>query len=134
MNPFESALDPVLTADPRYSRGAYEFLREALEHTQTDLVLKEGKPRHVSGPELLDGIRALALDQFGPMALTVLDDWGVRTCSDWGEIVFNLIEHQVLTKTDRDSKADFQGGYDFYDAFRKPFQPKGPTPGAPAAS
>lgn len=122
MTEFERSLEPILTQDPRYGRGAYLFLREAIDETKSDLMIREGKDRHINGAELLDGLKHLALIQFGPMAWTVLDDWGIHCCADWGEVVFNLIEHKVLTKTDQDSKADFQGGYDFHETFRRPFQ------------
>jgi uncharacterized repeat protein (TIGR04138 family) len=58
------------------------------------------------------------------MALTVLEEWGIKRCVDFGEIVFNMVEISLLAKTDRDSREDFQGGYDFEDAFRKPFLPQ----------
>jgi uncharacterized repeat protein (TIGR04138 family) len=58
------------------------------------------------------------------MTLTVFEEWGIRQCSDFGEIVFNLIEAGVLSKTEKDSRADFAEGYDFEEAFRKPFLPK----------
>jgi uncharacterized repeat protein (TIGR04138 family) len=121
---FEEALEQVLAKDPRYQRDAYLFLREALDYTQK-LVGKEngGKVRHVTGQELLAGIRQFALEQFGPMTLTVFEEWGVRKCSDFGEIVFNMLEIGLLAKTEKDSRADFQDGYDFEDAFRKPFLP-----------
>jgi uncharacterized repeat protein (TIGR04138 family) len=77
----------------------------------------------VSGHELLEGIRLYALQQFGPMARTVLEDWGIRACEDFGEIVFNMVEHKILSKTDDDSREHFKGGYDFRDAFEKPFIP-----------
>jgi uncharacterized repeat protein (TIGR04138 family) len=130
---FEETLEQILAKDPRYQRDAYLFLREALDYTQK-LVGKEngGKVRHVTGQELLDGIRQFALEQFGPMTLTVFEEWGVRKGSDFGEIVFNLLEIGLLAKTEKDDRADFQGGYDFEDAFRKPFLPSGKLPVQPA--
>jgi len=129
---FEETLEQILAKDPRYQRDAYLFLREALDYTQK-LVGKEngGKVRHVTGQELLDGIRQFALEQFGPMTLTVFEEWGVRNCGDFGEIVFNMLEIGLLAKTDKDTRADFQGGYDFEDAFRKPFLPTGKLPVQP---
>lgn len=131
---FEEALEVILAKDTRYSRDAYFFLREALDYTQKGLSkANKGKVRHVSGQELLAGIRAYALAQYGPMTLTLLNEWGVRQCSDFGEIVFTLVEQGVLSKTENDSRADFQSGYDFEDAFRKPFIPSkhsAPTPTA----
>lgn len=126
---FEETLEQILAKDPRYQRDAYLFLREALDYTQK-LVGKEngGKVRHVTGQELLDGIRQFALEQFGPMTLTVFEEWGVRKGSDFGEIVFNMLEIGLLAKTEKDDRADFEGGYDFADAFRKPFLPSGKLP------
>jgi uncharacterized repeat protein (TIGR04138 family) len=122
---FDQALALILHNDPRYHREAYLFVREALDHTQKTVVKeKRGSVRHVSGQELLVGIRDLALAQFGPMAATVLAEWGVHKCEDFGEIVFNMVEIGLLAKTDKDSRADFAGGYDFQDAFRKPFLPR----------
>jgi uncharacterized repeat protein (TIGR04138 family) len=133
---FDTVLERVLAADPRFERGAYDFLREALDYTQKAIgKANQGKLRHVSGQELLAGIRAYALAQYGPMALTLLHTWGIRTCADFGELVFNLIAHHVLSKTEKDSRADFQEGYDFDEAFAKPFRPRSrPQPHAPHLS
>jgi uncharacterized repeat protein (TIGR04138 family) len=122
---FDEAVELILVRDPRYAREAYTFVREALDFTQK-LIGREnrGAIRHVSGQELLDGIRQLALQQFGPMAMTVLEEWGVRNCRDFGEIVFNMVEIGLLAKTEKDSREDFAGGYDFTDAFCKPFWPQ----------
>ena len=121
---FEESLNQILEKDPRDKRDAYFFVREALDHTQK-MVEREGqgKVRHVSGQQLLAGIREFALSQFGPMVITVLEEWGIRACEDFGEIVFNMVESGALAKTETDSRADFQGGYDFEEAFRKPFLP-----------
>ncbi|MSU58016.1 MAG: hypothetical protein EXS35_07530 [Pedosphaera sp.] len=121
---FEEALEQILAADPRYQRDAYGFVREALDFTQK-IVGKEGagKIHHVTGQELLDGIRQFALTQFGPMTATVFAEWGVNDCRDFGNIVFNMVETRLLAKTDKDSAGDFEGGYNFDDAFRKPFLP-----------
>ncbi len=125
MQDFDSALETVLARDPRFHRDAYHFVREALDHTQ-GLYQKSG---HVDGSELLEGIRDFALKEYGPMALLVLDEWGVRRCEDFGDIVFNLIDAKVLKKTEGDRREHFTGGYDFADAFRKPFQRAPAEPG-----
>jgi uncharacterized repeat protein (TIGR04138 family) len=123
---FDEALENILAKDPRFSREAYAFVREALDFTQK-LIGKEsrGTIRHITGQELLDGIRQFALQQFGPMAATVFEEWGVKNCRDFGEIVFNMVEIGLLAKTENDTRDDFQNGYDFTDAFRKPFWPQG---------
>jgi uncharacterized repeat protein (TIGR04138 family) len=122
---FEEALAKIEAKDPRYHREAYLFVREALDHTQKTIGKDaRGRIRHVTGQELLIGIREFALQQFGPMTMTVLEEWGIRCCQDFGEIVFNMVEVSWLAKTEKDSRADFADGYDFEEAFRKPFLPK----------
>lgn len=134
---FETTLALVLAKDPRYPRDAYLFVKDALDHTQK-IVLKEnkGEMRHVTGQELLLGIRDYALVQFGPMTQMVFEEWGIKRCEDFGEIVFNMVEIGLLGKTEKDSRDDFGGGYDFDDAFRKPFLPssKIAPPEKPVAS
>src|SRR5437016_2862085 len=90
---FNKALGEMLQQDSRYNRDAYFFVREGLDHTIKLLKRKpEGADRHVSPRELLDGIRDYTLKQYGPLARTVLEHWGVKRCEDIGEIVFNLVD------------------------------------------
>jgi uncharacterized repeat protein (TIGR04138 family) len=78
----------ICKEDPRFDRRAYDFVRLGLDHTVKELRKKDSaraeKSRHVTGPELLDGLRTYALDQFGPLAKTVLNTWGIRRCRDFG--------------------------------------------------
>ena len=121
---FEEALDQIMVKDPRFQRDGYHFVREALDHTQKSVVKEnKGQMRHVSGQELLAGIREFALAQFGPMTLTVFEEWGIHRSQDFGDIVFNMVETGWLAKTDKDTRDDFQDGYDFIEAFRNPFLP-----------
>ena len=136
---FDELLNPVLVADPRYTREAYHFVREALDFTQ-ELIKRRGEslPRpalghHITGQELLSGIKDFALVQFGPMSRCVLEEWGITRCEDFGAIVFNLVEHQILSKTEKDRPEDFSGGYDFTEAFVRPFQPTGKATDVPPA-
>jgi len=115
----EELLNGILARDPRYTSEAYAFVRGGLDFTVRSLE----KQRHVSGQELLEGIRTFAVDEFGPMTKTVLNGWGIQRTEDIGEIVFNMVETGLLGKTDEDSRADFANGYDFDEAFRKPFRP-----------
>jgi uncharacterized repeat protein (TIGR04138 family) len=130
---FEEGLESILAKDPRYRRDAYLFVRDALDFTKTT-VPKRGEGLqatdqvHVTGQELLAGIRTFALTQFGPMVITVLEEWGVSRCEDFGEIVFNMVDAGLLSKTDSDSRQDFQGGYTFEEAFRHPFLPESKLP------
>ena len=119
----DDLLAPILEKDARYTPEAYLFIREGLEHT----VRKLEKPRHVSGQELLDGMREYALQEFGPVAKRVLSEWGINECVDFGNIVFNLVNEGLLGKTDEDSIEDFMNGYDFHKAFIQPFRPRDPV-------
>ncbi len=84
----------------------------------------QGVMRHVSAQELLEGIRVYALQEYGPMALTVLQSWGLTCTEDIGEVVFNLVESGKLGKTESDRKEDFANGFDFATAFQRPFEPR----------
>ena len=121
---FEAVLTTILDSDPRYHREAYTFLKEALDFAQK-AISKASKNQvgHITARELLDGIRQYGLSQYGPMAKTVLNEWGVFTCEDFGEMVFILVEHGLLRKKESDKKDDFKGGYDFAEAFERPFRP-----------
>jgi uncharacterized repeat protein (TIGR04138 family) len=110
-------LDHLLTQDLRYPMQAYGVILSALHAT----ISKLPQPRHISGPELAEGFRDYVLDQFGPMTLMVLNAWNVRSTEDVGAIVFNLVDVGLLTKTEDDRREQFEGLYDFQDAFGRPF-------------
>jgi len=122
---FTEAIDEIVRTDGRYDREAYYFVREGLDFT-IKMLKKDsrGAGRHVSGQELLDGLRRYALDQFGPMAKTVFAYWGINQCEDFGDIVFRMVDKGILGKTEQDTRDDFKGGYDFDEAFVKPYQPE----------
>jgi len=108
----------IVRRDRRYAYEAYEFVFEALNHTQRmfgrapDKDEPLGAEHHVSGREILKGAVDLARDHFGFMARTVFQQWGLRRTDDLGELVFNLIEAGLLSKTDTDSRTDFQDVFD----------------------
>ena len=134
----EEALQRITSQDPRFHRDAYLFLREALDHAQKQVCQsKQREPRHITGQELLAGLREYALSQFGPMVKTVLNEWGIHTCEDFGEMVFNMVDQNLLCSTETDTRDDFKGGYDFDEAFCRPFLPRArqgvPAPRAPTA-
>ena len=121
---FAEALDSIVASDPRYSRDAYVFLRDALDYTTKQQKKIKGSPvRHVAGPELLEGVRQYALKEYGPMVITVLSYWGIRSCEAVVHMVFNLIGAGIFGKTEEDSIEDFKNVYDFQEAFVKPFEP-----------
>jgi len=110
---FYKKVEEIIKHDFRYKADAYEFLMQALWFTQKKLK----RSGHVTGKELLEGIREFALEQYGPLAKTVLEHWGIHSTEDFGEIVFNLVEAGLLKKTEEDSKEDFKDVYDFNEAF-----------------
>lgn len=114
-------LNEVIRKDPRYNAEAYHFVFEALDYTvrskyraaESSSQGQASAPnRHVNGQDLLAGIREFALDSFGCLASTVFESWGVRRGEDFGEIVFNLVEHGLMGKQDSDSRDDFAGGFE----------------------
>ena len=120
---FLKKIEGVLEKNPSYKFEAYTFVLAALHDTVSGLK----KPRHITGGELALGIRKYALDQFGPMSKTVFGYWGIKRCEDFGEIVFQMVDKGILGKTEQDTREDFKGGYDFDEAFVKPYQPA-PSP------
>lgn len=114
----------LILRDPRYTVGAYCFVQDSLSFAVNWLDKPDKGPnRHVSGQELLEGMRVYAIKEFGPLAKRVLNEHGIFECLDFGHIVFNLVEVGLLGKTDEDSIEDFSEGFDFDEAFRLPFLP-----------
>jgi uncharacterized repeat protein (TIGR04138 family) len=132
MTLFHAGLAEVARRDGRYAYEAYEFIFQALFHTQKMLGREppeelRNQPEanssyHVSGPELLAGVRDLALREFGLMARTVFHLWGIRNTGDFGEIVFNLIDAGMMTKTAEDRREDFQDVFDLDEALVQDFR------------
>ncbi|MEM7168232.1 MAG: Minf_1886 family protein, partial [Planctomycetota bacterium] len=121
----QERLSQVVHKDPRFQPEAYQFVFEALDYTvrllygeddgpQTEAVPTPGAQpsQHVTGQDLLEGIRDYALDAFGCLAAAVFESWGVKRGEDFGEMVFNLVEHGLMGKQETDSKDDFSGGFD----------------------
>lgn len=125
---FDAVITLITKEDARFDKRAYNLVRMGLDNTVKDLrkrdAARTGKAFHVTGPELLEGLRLYALDQFGPLTKTVLNAWGVKRCRDFGDIVFNLIEYNVFSKSNNDQREDFSDIYTFEEAFVRPFQPK----------
>ncbi len=126
---FNEAVAFAVANDERYRPEGYQFIREALE-----VILKkrskakhQSPSAHVTASELLDGFRRLALKEFGPMTVTVLDYWGIRNSGDIGRMVFNLVEAGAFGRTENDSPHDFEEGIDFHESFILPFLPPDPT-------
>ena len=139
----QERFEELVRNDPRFHPEAYKFVYDALDHTvrlkytdeddasepnPDEMLTHETDPddvppasQHVTGHDLLEGLRLFALEEFGCMAATVFDAWGVRRSEDFGEIVFNLVAHGLMGKQESDSKEDFSGGYGgrtFYEVFQ----------------
>src|SRR5919201_4753633 len=130
MSTYQARLAEVVERDPRYAYEAYEFVFLALSHTQKLLgrvpsdeeAGAPGPQYHVSGRELVEGIRDLALHEFGLMARVVFRLWGINRTGDFGEIVFNLVDENLMSKTEQDSRQDFQNIFDLDQALVQDFR------------
>src|SRR5262245_53494837 len=130
MSTYFPKLAEIVRRDPRYAYEAYQFVQEALEFTQQKLgrshkaeQAEDVEPEHhVRGWEVLDGIRELALREFGLMARTVFRMWGIQRTDDFGEIVFNLVECNLMSKTDDDDRRDFHNIFDLDEALVKDYR------------
>ena len=111
----------------RYHPNAYRFLFTALRRSQQNLGRahlhgSDDDQAHITGPELLEGIREFALEQFGLMARTVFHCWSIHTTDDFGRMVFDLIEKGEMRKTDSDQVSDFSEVFDFEEALDNQYQ------------
>jgi uncharacterized repeat protein (TIGR04138 family) len=121
---FEQAVISILQRDRRFDGQAYLFLKEALDHTIGKVKDRNGgHGKHVTGPELLAGFRDHALAEFGPMASTLMEEWGVRSGRDVGDMVFHLIDEQVFGRQESDRREDFDGVFDLMESLTGPFLP-----------
>ena len=109
----EEILDQLQERNPRFHTKAYFFVLASLHSVIRSLT----EPRHISGRELTEGVRMLALERYGLMARTVLEHWGIHATEDVGGVVFALVDQGVLVKQDGDSLQDFQDVFDFEEAF-----------------
>lgn len=128
----------LIKKDRRYKVDAYLFVREALTYAadalemgsltepEPNLTLEQKKQdsreRHLTGQQLCNAIRMYALNQFGLMARTVLGSWGVFSTSDFGEIVYNMINVGMMKKSANDRRSHFDDVYEFEEAFTTNFR------------
>jgi len=151
-SPLPRALLELLKEDPRYKLDAYLFIFQALDfarqlgmgreapseplpdevrerfreisgHVADEDEVEEEPPKHISGQELCEAARLYASQQFGYLAKTVLNEWGIYSTSDFGEIVYNLIRIGLMRKTKEDRREDFDNVYDFEEAFCRNYRP-----------
>ena len=123
MSKFYELVEDICDRDKRYKPDAYEFVLQGLNFTQNKFKrlapynAKDFTAGHVSGRELACGLRDFAINQYGALARSVLSHWGINQTQDFGNIVFNMIEKKLLSKTEQDCLADFNAVYDFNAAF-----------------
>lgn len=121
---FDQAVEQIYSRNQRIAKEAYYLLRDTLDYT-SDKAKEEGaETNHVSASELLEGFKEYSLQQFGPMAATLLDEWNLTKCSDIGDMVFSLIDEGIFSKQDSDKPEDFVDIYEFSEVFVEPFLPK----------
>jgi uncharacterized repeat protein (TIGR04138 family) len=113
----DGIMDRIRLREPRFHEHAYLFVLAALEYSQTKLTER----RHITGRELSDACRALALDRYGVMARVVLQHWGVSCTADLGDIVFTLVDTGLLLSQPNDTRDDFVDVFDFEDAFEREY-------------
>lgn len=113
----KDSFEDIVSKDPRYNARAYTLLMDVFECLQKEM-------HDVPADAILDDFRDAALDEFGPLAFRVLEEWGVKRCEDIGEMMFNLTDSGRIAKSDNDTKESFLGGYDFHEAFLMPFEPQ----------
>lgn len=111
----DEMLDRLQERNPRFHASSYIFVLHALHSVISSLET----PRHVTGQELAEGVRKLALDRFGPIARTVLEHWGIHDTDDVGRVVFAMVEQGILIKQDGDQPEDFTDVFDFEEAFER---------------
>lgn len=131
---FNEAVAMAVAKEEKYRSEGYQFLRESLEATLKKRAKSKQPPTspHVSAAELLEGFRRQAIKEFGPMTPTVLEYWGILSCSDVGKMVFHLVEAGAFGRTENDSLSDFETGFDFHEAFVAPFLPPVPAITSPS--
>jgi uncharacterized repeat protein (TIGR04138 family) len=109
----DGIMDQIRLREPRFHEHAYLFVLAALEFCQSHLTER----RHIGGRELALSCRDLALDRYGLLARQVFEHWGIRSTADIGDVVFTLVDLNLLISQPSDSRADFGCVYDFDEAF-----------------
>ena len=112
-------LEQIAEEDGRYNGKAFKFVYEGLGYTAQKIV---SDPPHVKGDALCGGLKELAVEKWGRLAMLVLNNWNVKTTRDFGEIVYMLIKHKWMSAQPTDSIDDFNDVYDFQTVLKDQFQ------------
>jgi len=125
------SIENIFKEDGRYPLEAVEFIREGLSYTVDKYLSGEGQlpdsfssshPRHVTGPQLCQGLRDLAQKRWGFLARQVLNRWNITSTNDFGQIVFLLVDNGWMQKQPHDSVEDFDNVFDFQEAFDRSYE------------
>jgi uncharacterized repeat protein (TIGR04138 family) len=114
----KKSLSRIASTDGRYGRGAFKFVYDGLSYTVKNITQER---RHISGQTLCEGLRQMAMEKYGRLALLVLNTWGLKTTRDFGEIVYLLIDHELMSAQPTDTIDDFNDVYEFQATFRDQF-------------
>jgi len=122
--PKQKLLATILEKDPRYPIEAYHFVSLAVNMTAREILTrrKNSRNRHISGLQLLLGMKQMLLAKYGCMAMDILSSWNIFSTDDFGNIVFNLAEVRLLGTSENDTREDFHNRFSFQDAFVNPFK------------
>lgn len=112
-------LEKIAQDDGRYNPKAFRFVYEGLTYTTKNIVTT---PQHISGQTLCEGLKRLAVEKWGRLAMLVLNQWNVSTTQDFGEIVYLMIEHKWMSDQPNDSIEDFYNVFDFKTVFKEKFK------------
>lgn len=112
-------LEEIVAEDGRFNSQAIRFVYEGLGYTAKKLTTE---PAHVSGQILCEGLKKLAIEKWGRLAMLVLNTWDIKTTRDFGEIVYLMIRHEWMSAQPTDSIDDFNNVYDFKTVFKDQFK------------
>ena len=115
----KKSLEKIAREDGRFDPDAVRFVYEGLGYTAKKIV---AEPAHVTGQNLCEGLRKLALEKWGRLATLVLNNWGIKATRDFGEIVYLMIRHKWMSAQPTDSIEDFDGVYNFKTVFKDRFK------------
>ena len=114
----KKSLSKIAVTDGRYSLGAFKFVYDGLGYTIKNITQER---RHISGQTLCEGLKQMAIEKYGRLALLVLHSWGLKTTRDFGEIVYILIDHELMSAQPTDTIDDFNDVYEFHSTFKDQF-------------
>jgi uncharacterized repeat protein (TIGR04138 family) len=121
----KKSLPEIARLDGRYSLRAFELVQEGLGRTVKkhygDETENQG-PHHVTGKQLCLALAELAAERWGRMAKVVLNQLGVKSTGDFGNIVYLMVEHKWMYARPEDSVDEFNDVYNFEEVFEKNYQ------------